>query len=145
MATVKDILKEKGEMVYSISPQASALEAAVSMNDHKIGALAVLDQGRLKGMFTERDMLRRVVALERAPREVKVADVMTTEVVYAHPDTTVEEARTLMKRMRVRHLPIINEQDQIQGLISQGDLNAYKLAEEVRVVESLQMYLYERV
>src|SRR5580692_4828776 len=100
MALVQDILQRKGSHVWTIGPEATVLQAALLMNEHKIGALVVLDQGRITGMFTERDVLHRVVAQEREPSRTSVADVMTTEVACCGPDTGVEEARSAMRDRR---------------------------------------------
>src|SRR5439155_12679049 len=104
MATIKDILAQKGAHVFTVGPSASVLDAATIMNDHKIGGLVVTDEGRVIGMFTERDVLQRVVALRRDPAATVVREVMTAEVVCGTPETTIEEARGCMKNRRIRHL-----------------------------------------
>lgn len=144
MGQVRDILQRKGPHVWTIGPEASVLQAALLMNEHKIGALVVLDQGRIAGMFTERDVLHRVVAQEREPSRTQVADVMTTEVVCCSPGTTVEEARSAMRDRRIRHLPVVNENG-LLGLVSIGDLNAYQAAAQEQTIFLLSEYLYGRV
>jgi CBS domain-containing protein len=115
------------------------------MNDHHIGSLVVLDQGVVIGMFTERDVLRRVVGESRDPDRTTVGEVMTTEVVCCTADTTIDEARVAMKERRVRHLPLVDGQGRIQGLISIGDLNAYEASTQEQTIFLLQEYLYGRV
>src|SRR5437588_618466 len=126
MATVKDILSTKGTHVLTIGPGATVFEAALLMNEHKIGSLLVLEDGRLVGIITERDILQRVVAQRRDPGELPIQEVMTTELVCGQPHTTVDEARGVMKNRRIRHMPIIDDSEQLLGLISIGDLNAHE-------------------
>src|SRR5205085_9781948 len=93
MATVRDILATKGPHVQSIGPDATVLDAALLMNEHKIGSLVVTDGGQLAGIITERDILRRVVPQRRDPAELLVRDVMTAEVVCCQTCTSLDEAR----------------------------------------------------
>lgn len=144
MATVQEILARKGSRVYTIDPGATVLEAAHLMNDHKIGALVVIDGDQVVGMFTERDVLRRVVGEQRAPDETKVGEVMTTELVCCTLATTIEEARGAMKNRRVRHLPLVDGDRRLQGLISIGDLNAYESSSQEETIYLMREYLYGR-
>ncbi len=145
MATVKSIVETKGAHVWSVGPGANVLDAAVLMNEHKIGALVVLEGGRLVGVFTERDVLRRVVGEARNPAATRVADVMTTEVVCCSPETTLEEARGVMKNRRIRHLPVLDNEGRLLGLVSIGDLNAHMEHDQERHIHLLNEYLYGRV
>ena len=146
MATLKDILARKGPHVFTIGPEATVMDAATLMNEHKVGALVVIDDGRgVVGMFTERDVLRRVVGEQRDPLTTRVADVMTAEVACATPATTIEEARGAMKNRRIRHLPLVDDDRRLTGLISIGDLNAYQTSDHEHTIYMLQEYLYGRV
>jgi CBS domain-containing protein len=87
MSTVLDILATKGDTLVSVGPDATVLNAAIVMNEHRIGSVAVMDQGRIVGMFTERDVLQRIVAQQREPATTRVGDVMSTEVVCCTPET----------------------------------------------------------
>jgi CBS domain-containing protein len=145
MATAKDILGIKGVHVLSIGPEATVLVAATLMNEHKVGSLAVLDQSRLVGLFTERDVLQRVVGERRDPATTPVRDVMTTEVVVCRPETTIEEARAAMRNRRIRHLPVLDGDGNMVGLISIGDLNAHLANDQEQTIYLLQEYLYGRV
>jgi CBS domain-containing protein len=145
MATVRDILARKGPHVVSIGPGATVLEAALLMNEHKIGSLVVIEGGRVVGMFTERDVLRRVVGEQREPGKTPVGEVMTTEVICCTPETTIQEARGAMKNRRVRHLPLVDADHHLQGLISIGDLNAYETSDHEQTIYLLQEYIYGRV
>jgi CBS domain-containing protein len=146
MATVRDILARKGSHVFTIGPRATVMDAATLMNEHKVGALVVIDDGRgVVGMFTERDVLRRVVGEQRDPVATRVEDVMTTEVACATPDTTIEEARGAMKNRRIRHLPLVDDERRLMGLISIGDLNAHQTSDHEKTIHLLHEYLYGRV
>src|SRR5262245_48396434 len=105
MPTIRDILAIKGPLVLSIGPDATALDAAVLMNEHKIGSLVVLADGQFVGIITERDLLQRVLAECRDPAQTPVHEVMTDEVVCCRLHTTLEEARGVLKNRRIRHLP----------------------------------------
>jgi len=145
MATVSDIMAKKGTRVWTVGPEATVLRAAQLMNEQKIGALVVTDGDRIVGMFTERDVLRRVVGEERAPASTSVADVMTTEVACCSAGTPMEEARAAMKNRRVRHLPVVDEDGRLSGLISIGDVNAYDSANQEQTIFWLQEYMRGRV
>lgn len=142
MATMRDILTGKGRQIFTISPQATVFEAAVLMNEHRIGALVVTEGGRLAGMFTERDILQRVVAHQRDAATTPVAEVMTSEVACCQLHTSLEEARTVMKVRRIRHLPVVDENDKLLGLISIGDLNAHEANSQEMTIHLLHQYIY---
>ena len=145
MATVRDILAVKGAHVQSIGPEATALDAAVLMNEHKIGSLVVLDGGRLAGIVTERDVLQRVVAQRRDPADMKVCDAMTAEVACCTMDTPLDEARGVMKNRRIRHLPVVDVNDKLLGLVSIGDLNAHQARDQEGTIHVLNEYIHGRV
>jgi|SRR5439155_25645419 len=144
MATIKDILAIKGPMVRSVHPDTSVLDAALLMNEHKIGAALVIDNDCIVGMFTERDILRRIVAEERAPATTLVRDVMSTEVACCTPQTSVEEARAAMKNRRIRHLPVVDGEGRLLGMISIGDLNAYEAHDHELTIHILEEYIHGR-
>jgi CBS domain-containing protein len=131
--------------VLTIGKDATVLEAALVMNEHRVGAVVVLDGGQVAGMFTERDVLRRVVGERRDPVTTPVSAVMTTEVVCCTPETTVEEARVAMKDRRIRHLPVVDGGGRLQGLISIGDLNAHEATSQEQTIHLLNEYIYGRV
>lgn len=142
MSTVSNILEQKGSQVLSIGPDATVLDAALLMNEHKIGALVVIDQGRVAGIVTERDVLRRVVAERHDPADVKVSTVMTREVMCCRPDTEVQEAKQVCMAKRIRHLPVVEDDKQLVGMISIGDLNAWNLSSQQSTIAYLHEYLY---
>ncbi|MDX2200171.1 MAG: CBS domain-containing protein [Phycisphaerae bacterium] len=142
MHTVRDILAQKPQRsVVSISENAAVVDAARLMNEHHVGSLVVTRGERVIGIFTERDILTRVVAPERAPAAVRVADVMTAPVACCALSTTRDECRSAMRHKRVRHLPVV-EDDQLVGMISIGDLLADAEAEQAETIRWLHDYLY---
>ena len=145
MPSVMDILADKGSDVYTISPLATVLEATHAMNDQKIGALVVKDgTGRVMGIFTERDVLRRVIAAEKSPNNVRVGEVMTRDVVCCPPETDIVDASGIMRDRKVRHLPVCDGDGTLLGLVSIGDLNAYHASSQEAQIHFLSEYVYGR-
>jgi CBS domain-containing protein len=145
MPLVHDILAYKGSNVLSIGPDATVLEAADLMNQHKVGSLVVMDDGGVVGMFTERDILTRVVVPRRDPGTTRVHEVMTTEVACCRLHTSLAEARAAMKNRRIRHLPVVDESNRLLGLISIGDLNAFDAHSQEVTIHFMEEYIHGRV
>ncbi len=145
MATVSEIIKRKGSHVFSIGKSATVLEAAKLMNEHQIGCLVVISEGRVEGIFTERDVLRRVVAAKRDPATTPVEQVMTKDVACAGVEMHIDEVRGIFRNYRIRHLPVINDDQKMIGLISIGDLNAHLAGENETTIRYLHEYLYGTV
>ena len=144
MPTVMDILSQKGSYVASVPASATVLEATHAMNERRIGAVVVKEDDKVVGIFTERDVLRRVVAVERSPAATMVKSVMTSDVVCCEPDTDLEEASRIMRDKRIRHLPVCCEKRGLLGLISIGDLNAYHASAKEAEIMFLHDYVYGR-
>ena len=145
MDTVRSILEKKGRHLNTIAGQATVLTAAILMNDHKIGSLLIQYNGQLDGILTERDILEKVVATRLDPDSVRVNEVMTREVICCDEQSTLEDARSLMKNYRVRHLPVLNTAGSVIGLISIGDLNAYKVVDQEKTIFLLHEYIQGHV
>jgi CBS domain-containing protein len=146
METLSEILREKeGDPLYAIDQEKTCLDAIHLMNEHSIGALIVRHEGRMSGIFTERDVLRRVVGADLNPAQVRVAQAMTARVICCTPATTIEDARALMKTRRIRHLPVLDAEGEVVGLISIGDLNAYLSTHHEVTIHYLHEYLHGRV
>ena len=146
MGSVSEILNLKRKhALLSVSPNETVLAATQRMNEHGIGALLVINhEGRLVGIFTERDVLQRIVAVERLPSTVEVGEVMTSEVACCTPETATDEARDIFRQHRIRHLPVVNENGEVQGLISIGDLNAYHAKHQAVTIHFLHEYMHGR-
>ena len=145
MNTVAELLHSKPRRVICTSPGATVRQATRLMNDHGIGALLVTNDGRIRGIFTERDVLRRIVADGRSPDDTQVGEVMTADVVCCGPDTSIEEVAEMMRRHRVRHLPVIDEADVVVGLVSIGDVNAQRFAVCATELVQVRDYILSRV
>lgn len=146
MGNVAEILRQKsGQGLHSIHPGESVLTATQLMNEHGIGALLVIDsEDNLVGIFTERDVLRRVVAVELQPSSVMVGDVMTTEIACCSPDTKIDDAHSIFRQYRIRHLPVLSNDGEVVGLISIGDLNAYHANHQEVTIHYLHEYMLGR-
>jgi CBS domain-containing protein len=142
MPKVRDILARKGGAVVSISPSNTVFEAAELMNERSVGGLLVVDEGKnLVGVFTERDILRRVVVAGRNPKTTQVAEVQTTAVVTCVPETSLDECSAIMTKRRIRHLPVADEQT-VYGIVTIGDLLAFRVAEHESTIEYLNSYMF---
>jgi CBS domain-containing protein len=113
------------------------------MNMHKCGALVVMHDGQVAGMFTERDVLRRIVSAQRDPATTSVAEVMTTEVHCVAPETDLDEVGAIMQQRKIRHLPVC-ERGKLLGMISIGDLNAFHVTHQEAHINFLSEYIYGR-
>jgi CBS domain-containing protein len=140
MKTIQQLIDDKGSQVWSIGPDASVYDALVLMADKQIGALLVMDEGSMIGLISERDYARSVILRGRTSKETRVRDVMTKRVVCTKPDQTLEEAMALMTEKRVRHLPVIDN-EQVVGLISIGDLIKSIISEHKFIIEQLEHYI----
>ena len=107
-------------------------------------ALVVMDETRVVGMFTERDVLRRVVGDEKNPATTKVGQVMTSKVVCCDPDSDLDEVATLMRTRRIRHVPVCNGDGRLLGMVSIGDVNAYNASNQETTIHFLNEYIYGR-
>ncbi len=144
MSIVNDILSSKGSQVYRIAPSATVLDATDLMNSHQVGVLVVTESAAIVGIFSERDILRRVISRRLKPAQTMVSDVMTNPVICCSPDTPIDEAGAIFKNRRIRHLPIVNQTGELVGLISIGDVNAWTLKNHEADIQYLHEYLYGR-
>ena len=155
MGTVADVLTQKGNRVYTISPTATVLEATRRMNRHKIGALVVTTASsmeeedgcaRVAGMITERDVLMRLVGEQRDAAHTLVEEIMTVDVAYCRTDTPLDEVSAIMRERRIRHLPVCDSDGgQLRGMISIGDLNAWHAQGQDVTIHYLHEYIHGRV
>lgn len=143
MSTVRDVLSRKPGAVVGLPPEASALVAAQLMNDRGIGAIMVLSEGKPLGIFTERDVLRRVVAQQLNSAEVTLREVMTANPITCDADTSIEACEAIMTQKRIRHLPIVGDDETVVGLVSIGDLVAVRVAEQEVAIEELNRYIFD--
>ena len=142
MNTVRQLLQDKGNEVSSIDPDKSVYDAMQLMAAKNIGALLVLENGKLIGIISERDFSRKANMLDKPLRDILVKEIMTSQIVYVNPDNTTEECMALVTEMRSRHLPVL-ENDQIIGIISIGDLVKDTISDREFVIDQLERYIYE--
>jgi len=139
---INQLLMQKGREIITISPQLSVFDAIQLMDEKNIGSLLVLNaHGKIAGIFAERDCFRKVILADKSPREVLVKSVMTKKVVYASPETTVDECMALMTQKRIRHLPVLDGSERILGIISIGDLVKFVASEQDALIRNLEKYI----
>ena len=138
--TLAAVLAHKGSTVHSVAPGATVLEAVRKMNREHIGALMVCESSQMLGIFTERDVLCRVVDSDRDPASTRVYEVMTDQVVAVELSMTVEEAMAIITEKRCRHLPVLEDGD-LRGLVSIGDLTRWASRNQEHHIEDLLNYI----
>jgi CBS domain-containing protein len=141
MKSVRQLLQAKGREVHSITPDARVFEALKLMADKDVGALVVLEGGRLAGILSERDYARKVILQGKSSHDITVRDIMTGKVITVTPDQTVEECMSLMTGKRIRHLPV-TEGGRLAGLLSIGDLVKEVIAEQEQTIRQLESYIH---
>ena len=138
--TIDSVLRFKGRQVWSIAPTATVYEAVARMSDKSVGALLVIEQGRLAGIISERDYARKVILKDRSSKDTQVWEIMTDHVVTAHPDNTVEDCLRSMTEHRIRHLPVLRGDD-VLGVVSIGDLVNWTITAHEETIGQLQSYI----
>lgn len=140
MKTIREVLAAKGSGVWTIGPKDSVFDALKLMAEKEVGALLVAEGEKILGMFSERDYARKVILKGLSSPLTSVEAVMTTRVVYAQPDQTIEEAMALMTEKRIRHLPVL-ENDNLVGVMSIGDVVKAAIAEREFMIGQLENYI----
>ncbi len=140
MASVTQLLQDKGRTVHTIAPQDSVFSALKHMAEYNIGALPVVENGKLIGLMSERDYTRKVILHGHTSRELKVHDIMSKHVMCAAPDDNVEHCMAVMTEKHVRHLPVLDKGELI-GLVSIGDLVKSIIGEQQFVIEQMTNYI----
>lgn len=138
--SISQILKLKGNDVWSIGSEATVYEALALMAEKGVGALVVIDDGKLVGIFTERDNARKVDLEGRCSQKTSVSQVMSVDICYITPQTSVDEAMAIVTESRRRHLPVM-ENGELVGLASIGDLVKAALDEKDFVIKQLKKYI----
>ena len=138
---LKDLLAKKGNVVIQVESDCIIAAAARKMRDNKVGALMVMKNDTLSGIFTERDLMSRVVAEGLDPEKVQVSEAMTSSIATVPLETPIREAANIMSQNRIRHLPVL-EEGQLYGVISVGDILAWKLREQEFTLHQLEDYFF---
>jgi len=141
MKTVQQLLETKGAAIVSVSPDTKVIDALRVMAEREIGAVLVVDNGRLVGIMSERDYARKVILKGKSSQETPVRDIMTERVIYVRPQQTVPDCMALMTNKRVRHLPVLDE-ERLVGILSLGDLVKETISEQEFIIQQLENYIH---
>ena len=140
MASVRQLLDQKGHQVWSIPPDATVYDALRLLAERDIGALLVIQGEQLVGILSERDYARKVILKGKSSMKTAVREIMTVRVVVIEPERSVEDAMALMTEKHLRHLPVA-ENDKVIGLVSIGDLVKAKIADQRFIIAQLERYI----
>jgi len=140
MKLVKHLLDTKGRHVISVSPDASVLDAIITMAEKGIGSLLVMEDDNLRGIITERDYARKVIVKGRSSKTTLVSEIMSTTVLTTSSGQSVNECMELMTERRIRHLPVLDE-NRVIGLISIGDLVQAIISDQQEEIQHLEQYI----
>jgi CBS domain-containing protein len=140
MQSMAQLLSAKGSRVWSISPDATVYEGLELMAEKNIGALLILDGGKAVGIMSERDYARKIILEGRSSRDTQIRSIMTTRLVSARPDATIEECMAIMTRERIRHLPVVDG-EAVVGMVSIGDLVKATIDQQQFTIEQLERYI----
>ena len=141
MKSLKQLLSDKGGQIHSIGPDAKVIEALQIMAQKDVGALVVMEGGKLAGILSERDYARKVILRGKASQDVPVRDIMTAEVVTIDQSRTIEDCMALVTHRRIRHLPVVEDGNLI-GVVSIGDLVKEVIAEQEQTIKQLESYIH---
>jgi CBS domain-containing protein len=144
MKTVKHLLRTKGNDVLSVAPDTAVFEALRLMAEKNVGAVLVLEGEELVGIFSERDYARKVILKGKSSKETLIREIMSVHVLYVRPEQTIEDCMALMTDKRVRHLPVLDEERRVVGVISIGDVVKDIISEQEFIIEQLQNYITGR-
>jgi CBS domain-containing protein len=138
--TIAMVLKEKGQNIWSVDPEALVYDAIEMMANKHVGALLVTSDGKLVGIISERDYARKVILQERSSKQTQVKEIMTSSVIVVRPNQTVEDCMRLMTENRIRHLPVV-ENEKVLGVVSIGDLVKWVVSAQAETIHHLQHYI----
>ena len=141
MTIVRHLLERKGGTIFSVKPADPVLAAIRMMAERHVGALLVMQEGRLSGIISERDYARKVILLGRSSADTAVEQIMSAPVITVTPAQTVQECMKIMTEQRVRHLPVV-EAGKVIGMISIGDLVKAVIEEQQQQIEQLESYIH---
>jgi CBS domain-containing protein len=140
MVTVRELLNAKPDKLWTVSPNATVYEALQILAEKDVGALPVVDGGRLCGIFSERDYARKIVLMGRTSRETPVAELMVRAVVCVAPSDSIQDCMALMTERHIRHLPVLRD-DVLIGIVTIGDVVKHVIDEQEHTIEHLERYI----
>jgi CBS domain-containing protein len=141
MTTIEKLLGNKPRKPIAVGLDDSVFDALKLMAEHEIGAVLVLDGDALVGIFSERDYARKVALAGKASRETRIREVMTEKVCYVSRSHSVEECMALMTDKHIRHLPVLDENQKVTGIVSIGDLVKSIISEQEFLIQQLEAYI----
>ena len=140
MRPINDLLKKHGGTIWSLHPQETVYDALKTLSEKNVGALMVMDEGALVGVFSERDYTRKIALAGRASKDTLVKDIMTANVITVAPQVRTRDCLALMSRKKIRHLPVVDG-DRVCGFVSIGDLVKYRIDAIVSEAEAMRSYI----
>ena len=140
MTTIAQLLNTKGDKIWSVEPKATIFEALEIMSEKEIGALLVMEDGKLTGIFSERDYARKVILKGKSSKETPVGELMTKKVFYMDPQKTINDCMAMMTAKRIRHVPVI-EDNQVVGIVTIGDVVNQIISEQEVTINHLENYI----
>jgi CBS domain-containing protein len=141
MKSIKDVINNKGSDVKSVSPDTEAKDAIKNMAESGISSLLVVEDGKVIGIFSDKDFSCKIVATDRLTETVSISEVMTSPVCAIRPDQSINDAMSVMTEKRIRHLPVMDG-DELIGLVSIGDLVKAIIKEQQDTIEQLEHYIH---
>ncbi len=140
MINIRDILKEKGQKIYYVSPETTVYESLGKMSAYNVGSMLVMENEKLLGIFTERDYMKKIILQNKASKTTMIKDIMTTNPICLTPSDSVDSALSIMTKQHCRHFPII-EESKIIGVVSIGDLVKAKISDLDSIIKYLNDYI----
>ena len=140
MTTIAQLLDTKGDQIWSVEPKATIFEALEIMSEKEIGALLVMEDGKLTGIFSERDYARKVILKGKSSKETLVGELMTKKVFYIDSQKTINDCMAMMTAKRIRHVPVI-EDNQVVGIVTIGDVVNQIISEQEVTINHLENYI----
>jgi len=144
MRTVRHIIEGKAQEIWSVSPDSTVFDALTLMGEKNIGALTVLENGALVGIFSERDYARKVILKGKSSRELRVREIMTSPVISVGPEQSIDEVMKIMSERHFRHVPVLKD-GKLNGIISIGDVVKEIIAEQQSTIDQLSGYITGKI
>ena len=140
MTTIAQLLNAKGKQIWSVEPKATIFQALEIMSEKGIGALLVMEDGKLTGIFSERDYARKVILKDKSSKETPVGELMTKKVFYIDSQKTINDCMAMMTAKRIRHVPVIDD-NQVMGIVTIGDVVKQIISEQEVTIHHLENYI----
>jgi CBS domain-containing protein len=140
MGKVRNILHNKGNVIFSVEPTEMVYRAIELMCEKNIGGLLIVENGKLVGIFTERDYARKLILKGKSSKDTQIRDLMTSNLVTVSPDTSIDDCMRVMTGRKIRHLPVLDK-GELVGIISIGDVVHFVIEEQKSIIEHLEHYI----